>query len=73
VLKSDPKKFDDLLYLVCSYVNLDRLVDARRAAEEALGVMPNFTFEWFRATHPYKDSSLLNELVGELRMAGSYI
>jgi tetratricopeptide (TPR) repeat protein len=70
VLKSDSKNLDALLYLACSYVKLDRLVDARRSAEEALGVMPDFTFEWFRATHPYKDRALLDELVGILRKAG---
>ena len=70
VLNSDRRNLDALLYLACSYVKLDRLVDARRAAEEALGVMPDFTLEWFRATHPYKESALLDELVGELRKAG---
>jgi hypothetical protein len=32
--------------------------------------MPDFTFDWFCATHPYKDSALLDDLVGELRKAG---
>ena len=69
-LKMDSDNLDVLLVLTCANAALNRLTEAQMASREVLRVKPDFTFDWFAKTRPFKDQDALGEITAALSKAG---
>ncbi|MBT6276568.1 MAG: hypothetical protein HOI95_20835 [Chromatiales bacterium] len=69
-LERTPGFFPASLYLVCSYVELGRLEEARIARETGFQAMPHCTIAYLKAKWAYRGESELERLVHSLRKVG---
>jgi adenylate cyclase len=69
-LSGNPDQITPCLTLAASYISLNRIEEARKAAKEALRIHPTFSLEYFRNTLPYKNQEIQDKLIEALRKAG---
>jgi TolB-like protein len=69
-LDIEPENVDALLVLVAANAALERLPQAREAAEKVRRAHPDFAFETYAARQPYKDPQPMERMLDRLRKAG---
>jgi adenylate cyclase len=69
-LSSNPDQIAPYITLAASYISLNRIEEARKAAKEVLRIHANFSLEYFGNTMPYKNQEIRDELIKALRKAG---
>jgi len=58
------------LFLACTYVEVDRLHDARDAIEAALEITPQYTLKEAARIFPYRIDEVRERFLDNLRKAG---
>jgi len=69
-LQERPNGLFSHLHLAVCYVSLGREEQARAEATEVLRIHPKFSLEHFAKILPYKDQSVLDNMIARLRKAG---
>jgi adenylate cyclase len=69
-LTRNPNFWPSHVYLAASYIELDRVKDARAEAAKILRINPQFSLEGKEQKLPYKDQSVIERLGESLRKAG---
>jgi len=69
-VEMNPRDLGALIPLVIAYSSLDRMEEARSAAQEVLKVSPNFSVEPFAKVIPYKNEADRQFVADALRKAG---
>lgn len=57
-------------YLAVTYIKLGREEEARAAAAKLLRIYPKFSLNYYAKIDPYKDKSVVDDIVACLRKAG---
>jgi adenylate cyclase len=69
-IELDESLVDPYLFLSAASVVLDRVEEARRAAQKVLDLKPDFSLSEFAEVQPYKEQKDLDGLIDQLRSAG---
>ena len=69
-LQREPKNSFAHVHLAAIYIMMGREKEARAEAEEVLRINPKFSLEFWEKALPYKDRSVVDNLVKVLRKAG---
>ena len=69
-LKRNPDDMFTHMVLAVSYIETDRVEEARAAAAEVLRINPKVTLDWLAEMLPWKNKAKVDRWITDLRKAG---